>query len=141
MVFLETPSDVVDGGEEGLKTADEVGPGAHGKEGRTSEVEKRSESPETGSIASRAKSMKRGRKVFLSKVRQRSTREETVYFKVKGHNDNPSNILDHINLQFIYQHLVLTLERGVSLFHSNKHFWTLGNPIFCEKKCFIGYVI
>ncbi|XP_023327129.1 CSC1-like protein 2 [Eurytemora carolleeae] len=63
----ETPSDVVDGGEEGLKTADGVGPGAHGKEGRTSEVEKRSESPETGSIASRAKSMKRGRKVFLSK--------------------------------------------------------------------------
>ena len=71
--FSETPSDVVDGGEEGLKTADGVGPGAHGKEGRTSEVEKRSESPETGSIAGRAKSMKRGRRVFLSKVSQRST--------------------------------------------------------------------
>ena len=66
--FSETPSDVVDGGEEGLKTADGIGPGAHGKEGRTSEVEKRSESPETGSIAGRAKSMKRGRRVFLSKL-------------------------------------------------------------------------
>ena len=46
------------------------GPGIHGKEGRTSEVEKRSASPETGSIASRAKQMKRGKRVFLSKVGQ-----------------------------------------------------------------------